>query len=146
MARGVKAGSPVCPVFGCLVVPRGRKYCEKHYKRFWKYGDPLVQRYAPATPGMNPAVKKAWVEEYKLSKGCADCGYNDHPAALDFDHRPGTIKIRDIKCGQHLGWAALQAEVAKCDVVCANCHRVRTVERRKKPRRKLVRVREVMPT
>lgn len=60
----------------------------------------------------------------------ADCGYNDHPAALDFDHRPDTVKVRDIKSGQQLGWDALIEEIAKCDVVCANCHRIRTVTRR----------------
>ena len=63
--------------------------------------------------------------------GCVDCGYNEHPAALDFDHLPDTNKVRDIKSGQQLGWAALQEEIAKCEVVCANCHRIRTSERRK---------------
>ena len=71
-----------------------------------------------------------WVALFKMILGCADCGYREHPAALDFDHRPGTTKVRDIKQGQQLGWEALKAEIAKCDVVCANCHRIRTVERR----------------
>lgn len=79
---------------------------------------------------MTPAEKKRWVDAYKLAKGCTDCGYATHPAALDFDHLPGTTKVRDIKSGQQLGWAALQAEVAKCEVVCANCHRIRTTTRR----------------
>jgi hypothetical protein len=48
---------------------------------------------------------------------------------LDFDHLPGTLKVRDIKSGQQLGWEALLAEVAKCEAVCANCHRIRTVDR-----------------
>lgn len=54
------------------------------------------------------------------------CGYQVHSAALDFDHLPGTIKVRDIKHGNTLGWEALQVEIAKCEVVCANCHRIRT--------------------
>lgn len=79
---------------------------------------------------MTQEAKAEWVREYKLSHGCADCGYAEHHAALDFDHRPGTAKVRDIKKGQQLGWEALKTEVAKCDVVCANCHRVRTYNRR----------------
>jgi hypothetical protein len=75
---------------------------------------------------MSPEAKKSWVIAYKLTQGCADCGFRSHHAALDFDHRPGTDKVRDIKSGQQLGWKALQDEIAKCDVVCANCHRIRT--------------------
>jgi hypothetical protein len=105
--------------------------CNAHYHRFKRYGDPTIMKRAVSNPGITPAFKKAWVVAYKLEKGCVDCGYNKHPAALDFDHLPGTEKLRDIKCGQHLGWEALQAEVAKCEVVCANCHRIRTSERAK---------------
>jgi hypothetical protein len=74
-------------------------------------------------------TRRAYVIQYKLNHGCADCGYAEHHAALDFDHRPGTVKVRDVKGGQQLGWEALLAEIAKCDVVCANCHRIRTYER-----------------
>lgn len=77
------------------------------------------------------AARMHWVRLYKMSMGCADCGYNEHPAALDFDHKPDTDKIRDIKSGQQFGWQALMDEVAKCEVVCANCHRIRTSERRR---------------
>jgi hypothetical protein len=66
----------------------------------------------------------------KLAQGCADCGYNAHPAALDFDHRPGEVKLFTVSLGStSKGIQTLLAEVAKCDVVCANCHRVRTWER-----------------
>lgn len=58
-----------------------------------------------------------------------DCGYVKDERALGFDHLPGTIKVRDIKSGQQLGWEALLEEIAKCEVVCANCHIIRTSER-----------------
>jgi hypothetical protein len=116
-----------------------RGWCHAHYSRWRRHGDPLVTNTAPKTPGKSRAYRGQWVDEYKLSKGCADCGYNAHPAALDFDHRPGTAKVRDIKRGNTFGWQALLAEIEKCDVVCANCHRIRTVNRRRRKRR-LVRV------
>lgn len=73
-----------------------------------------------------------FIDSLKLSAGCADCGYRSHPAALDFDHLPGAKKIATLA---RLSWianmAAIREEVLKCEVVCANCHRIRTVERRK---------------
>ena len=68
------------------------------------------------------------VSAFKLERGCADCGYNEHPAALQFDHRPGTVKLFDI--ARHFGRKGMWEEIAKCDVVCANCHAVRTATRR----------------
>lgn len=59
-----------------------------------------------------------------------DCGYNEHPAALDYDHRPDTSKCFNL--GSTVTWsiARIDEEIAKCDVVCANCHRIRTFNRR----------------
>jgi hypothetical protein len=48
---------------------------------------------------------------------------------MDFDHRPGTVKLFHIGKNTHSEDAVL-AEIAKCDVVCANCHRVRTFRTR----------------
>jgi len=64
----------------------------------------------------------------KLERGCIDCGYRDYAIALDFDHHDGT-KSRLV--GHCHSKAAIDAEVAKCDVRCANCHRVRHLDRRK---------------
>jgi hypothetical protein len=64
----------------------------------------------------------------KLERGCADCGYNAHACALDFDHVRGE-KFMGVARMIGRTWATIEAEVAKCDVVCANCHRVRTEER-----------------
>jgi hypothetical protein len=77
------------------------------------------------------AARRAHVDAIKLERGCMDCGYSDHPAALDFDHRPGTgpkrASVAALVTSATL--ADIDAEIAKCDVVCANCHRIRTAER-----------------
>jgi len=52
---------------------------------------------------------------------------------MDFDHREEEVKLFNIANLTSQRWmsvADLQAEIAKCDVVCANCHRERTHQRR----------------
>ena len=61
----------------------------------------------------------------KSSHGCADCGFNGHPAALDFHHASGD---KDFQIGGNAAshsWATVLREAAKCVVLCANCHRIR---------------------
>lgn len=55
---------------------------------------------------------------------CVDCGYSACPEALQFHHRDPSTK--DFRLGHFNGsLARLIAEAAKCDLVCANCHRIR---------------------
>jgi hypothetical protein len=65
--------------------------------------------------------------EMKTAAGCADCGYNTHAEALDFDHVRGE-KSFSISKGAYKAWGVIMAEVAKCEVYCARCHRIRTHE------------------
>jgi hypothetical protein len=126
-----EARSPWCTVVGCSEPRRRLTFCNRHYKLNYRNGDPEVQKRASSTAGVSQAFKKEWVRQYKVEHGCVDCGYNANPVALGFDHLPGTVKVRDIKSGQQLGWQALQDEIAKCEVVCMNCHHIRTSERRR---------------
>lgn len=74
---------------------------------------------------------RAEIQAIKLKRGCSDCGYNAHAEALDFDHLPGFQKLhRMASASGGLSRVVLEAEIAKCEVVCANCHRVRTASRR----------------
>lgn len=72
---------------------------------------------------------KAKVEEIKMASGCVDCGYNEHPEALEFDHVRGE-KLFNVASGIRKAWSKVLEEIAKCEVVCANCHRIRTANRR----------------
>lgn len=59
---------------------------------------------------------------------CTDCG-NTYPwYVMEFDHV--TKKEFNIGVAINKGWAKLREELAKCEVVCANCHKVRTHLRR----------------
>jgi hypothetical protein len=66
---------------------------------------------------------------------CMDCGGTFHPAAMQFDHRPGTTKVADLASLARDGSSRLfELELAKCDLVCANCHAIRTFRRREEQR------------
>jgi len=60
---------------------------------------------------------------------CTDCGGRFPPECMDFDHIRGQ-KLRQV--GQMLMCSELRIaeEIAKCEVVCANCHRTRSRKRR----------------
>lgn len=73
--------------------------------------------------------KKLVLIKYKLEQGCVDCGYNADHRALEFDHLPGTIKTKTVMGMTYSSWKVIWAEVAKCEVVCANCHAIRTMDR-----------------
>ena len=65
---------------------------------------------------------------------CMDCGGVFDFVAMDFDHRPEETKEFGIgTLGQYVATperlAKVEKEIAKCDLVCSNCHRVRTKKR-----------------
>jgi hypothetical protein len=76
------------------------------------------------------ARKKIVVEkllQYFLDNPCVDCGISD-PRVLEFDHRDPAEKSRNVSemLGGDWNWEVTLEEISKCDVRCANCHRIRT--------------------
>jgi hypothetical protein len=72
------------------------------------------------------------VEYQRLkSKPCRDCKKKFHPVCMDWDHRPRTKKLADVSrlVIARCSWKRVLAEIRKCDLVCANCHRLRTFRR-----------------
>jgi len=61
---------------------------------------------------------------------CLDCGGRVAQCAMDFDHRDPSSKIRSVT--RMIGGSTdrMLVEASKCDIVCANCHRLRTFEQR----------------
>jgi hypothetical protein len=99
-----------------------RKLWHEHYRKVYaqRYRAKALRKYQH---------RRKLIDKIKLEKGCADCGYNKRPEALDFDHLPGTKKQCDIAVMTSYGERRLMEEIAKCEVVCANCHRIRTADR-----------------
>jgi len=72
--------------------------------------------------------RRQFLNDYKLEKGCTDCGFKEHPAALHFDHVKGEKKF-NVSQDPKRSMEDLLVEIEKCEVVCANCHSIRTSER-----------------
>jgi|LakMenEpi03Aug12_release.lakeMendotaPanAssembly.Ray.scaffolds.fasta_scaffold203369_3 hypothetical protein len=77
------------------------------------------------------------VDIYKLTMGCEECGYNEYPYNLCFDHKPGFEKSDHVKNGYSKRSSAggmfrlyssnhsleeLMIEIKKCRILCHNCH------------------------
>jgi hypothetical protein len=60
---------------------------------------------------------------------CADCGGTFPPYVMDFDHLGDAVKRFNVSATHRYGWEEILREMAKCELVCANCHRIRTHQR-----------------
>jgi hypothetical protein len=83
----------------------------------------------PAKDYHSKVRARMWVWGYLLEHPCVDCGENDI-RVLEFDHRDPSEKSGGISrmVGDRCGIERIAAEVEKCDVRCANCHRRRSKE------------------
>ena len=87
------------------------------------------------------ASSYAYVEALKRLP-CTDCGNTFPTICMDFDHLPLYTKSKAISNAvRKYSFDRLKGEIAKCELVCSNCHRVRTEKRRlaKAARLKLIR-------
>jgi hypothetical protein len=69
-----------------------------------------------------------FVDRYLAARQCADCGEDD-PLVLEFDHLRGKTGHMATLVNEGASPRRLERELANCDVVCVNCHRVRTAAR-----------------
>lgn len=111
-----------------------RKWREKHCDSEY-----LKRIYARQTPERKAAVREARrrlrarnreMSDTAKSVPCLDCGLTFPPVCMDFDHVRGE-KRGDIATmvGNCRSRKMLQEEIAKCEIVCACCHRLRTARR-----------------
>lgn len=65
------------------------------------------------------------------SEPCTDCGHRFHPCAMQFDHVRGEKKshVSKIRHGGGMNFARFLEEIEKCELVCSNCHAIRTFKR-----------------
>ncbi len=140
---------PVCPQCGGELPPLKhgiRKFCSKQCReQHWRENNrerlnATVRRYRKkryveegrwTDEGPKAKALKQWMIEIK-SNPCVDCSGSYPVCCMDFDHRRGTEKTYNLGSmfAHHYSRELIETELAKCDLVCSNCHRVRTRDRR----------------
>ena len=107
----------------------GRQWwCRECFRTYFRQRGDVHLEQVYATRARRRSEAAAFIETHLASRQCADCGLHDR-AVLEFDHlgdkRANVATLRYAGTGLQ----ALAAEVAKCDIVCTNCHRKRTASR-----------------
>ena len=86
------------------------------------------------------AKQKAYLAQYlrdlKTSTPCVDCRINYPYYVMDFDHVRGTKQANVAELINTLSKKKIDLEIAKCEIVCSNCHRIRTHHRKIKKKDK----------
>jgi bacterioferritin-associated ferredoxin len=107
------------------------KRCMQAYGKLW-YKRNAAAHKAATHKGkqIQREVVRMWLLWYLLEHPCVDCSEAD-PVVLDFDHVRGrkTYNIAAL-AQQGASLSRVVAEIMKCDVRCANCHRRATASRR----------------
>lgn len=101
------------------------RYQREYYERNREAVIARAAKNRAAAVERNRAIQLA-----ERSRPCADCGQTFPPVVMQFDHT-GSDKEMGISemVRRPLSEKRLRAEIAKCEVVCANCHIIRTATR-----------------
>lgn len=98
------------------------------------YSREYAKTYSKTPKGKELVKRSAKLQKERVNRilselksiPCADCKQSFPPYVMDFDHLDPSTKLRGV------AWLrserAIREEAAKCEVVCANCHRIRTWE------------------
>ncbi len=106
--------------------PSGEKY-EKHlaysqkYNKEWRQRNKGINREKRSRKNQE---RRAWFQQYKATLSCIKCGEN-YPACLHFHHKDRNDKELLVgRCIYDYSFKKIMQEIEKCDVLCANCHRI----------------------
>ncbi len=77
------------------------------------------------TKNIQKSSRRQWIDDYKAERGCEKCGNKDY-RVLDFHHKISSLKKFSISDFYYYQFSMekTKEEIAKCIVVCANCHRI----------------------
>ena len=72
------------------------------------------------------AEKRDYIRSLKEDNPCCDCGQFFPYYCMQYDHRDPSEKHRKVSSLAGASYEKIDAEISKCDLVCANCHARRT--------------------
>jgi hypothetical protein len=100
-----------------------KEYLRTYGKEYYQKNKEKLLRNQHQKNTRRVAKRRAWVRQYKAQKGCSRCSEKE-PCCLQFHHRNPSEKLFDIGCTDALQMSMerLLKEIAKCDILCANCH------------------------
>jgi transcription elongation factor Elf1 len=102
------------------------KMCYRSHRNEWyqEHKESELKTIKARTKRYRKEVKQ-WIENYKKSHPCAHCG-EARPPVLQFHHLNPKEKDINIAMAARHGWSMvrLEKEIAKCVVLCANCHMI----------------------
>ena len=106
------------------------KECLKIYNReYWE----RVKHFRNPIKNKQTQARRQEIRKYIFTllqnSECMDCGITDW-RVLEFDHRDRKQKRLNIADATKYSIKTVQTEIEKCDVVCANCHNIRTIKQR----------------
>lgn len=67
-----------------------------------------------------------YVRQIKESSPCSDCGERYHYSQMDFDHLDDKKHSIARLANSEASIKTIKIEISKCELVCSNCHRLRT--------------------
>ena len=100
-----------------------RKYGQAHYQA---YRLAYIKK-ARIRNAEQSRINAEYLIEYLGQHPCVDCGENDI-VVLEFDHQRDKLLAVSVLCREGYSLDKVKQEIAKCEVVCANCHRRRTAK------------------
>jgi hypothetical protein len=113
-------------------------WCRECFRAYFRARGDKHRRQAMEAKRKRMQVLRDYLDEYLAVHPCADCGLTD-PRILEFDHLEDKMEDIGILWRRGRALSELKLEVAKCEVVCVNCHRRRTARRENWWRRELER-------
>lgn len=96
----------------------------------WKYKD--NPKYNSLSVAKRRRKVRLMAIEHAGGK-CIRCGYDKYPEVLEFHHKNPAEKLFGVgQRGLTRSWEKVRAEIEKCNLLCANCHREEHIEERNK--------------
>lgn len=107
---------------------RGQSRCKGCRQKYMRNRGDLHRRQTRRARDKRRAAAREYVIQILRSGACANCGLAD-PAVLEFGHLgPKRMEVSKL-VREAYRLERVKAEVAQCELVCANCHRRRTARR-----------------